>query len=252
MPKELRDLRITKIALVRKGYRPVNDGARITVVKAEEVPTLDPKSPNLAERLAKAIAGVLGSESMPESVEKAKTATHIVADNGDHGMMSGIHSHDHSHRGDDGQIFTHSHEHAHDGDSNHYHTYDPGHVSKAHVHKAEDDADAKADERVTKLIERLDKIVEDLKAAQEKDVALEKAIPSEDALAKLVDERVNAALEPIAKAIEDLGVERARAPKTPNPTGPISPTAKVDPTADKKAVEGMTFGEALRYLTNKN
>jgi hypothetical protein len=66
MPKkthQLRDLHITKIALVRKGYRPVNDGARITIVKAQKEDVMsDTKAAeaSVLERMSKAFAKMLG------------------------------------------------------------------------------------------------------------------------------------------------------------------------------------------------
>jgi hypothetical protein len=59
---ELRNLRITKIALVRKGYRPVNDGARITIVKAEkeDVMSKEAAEASVIERVSKAFAKMLG------------------------------------------------------------------------------------------------------------------------------------------------------------------------------------------------
>jgi hypothetical protein len=69
MPKtyELRNLRITKIALVRKGYRPVNDGARITIVKAEkeDVMSKEAAEASVLERISKAFAKMLGEPDEP-------------------------------------------------------------------------------------------------------------------------------------------------------------------------------------------
>lgn len=214
----------------------------------------DPKgAPSAAERVLKAIKDALAgekpageppakgaetpAEAATEPVEKAKSATHVVADNGTHGSMNGIHAHEHTHS--DGT--THSHEHAHDGDAYHYHE----HPDAKSVMKA--DADAAIDAKVTKIIERLDKLVDDLKAAQEKDNEISKALLDEAKVREIAKAAFDEALAPIAKAIEDLGIEAARQPRSPNFQGQSDPT-KAPPAKTAEDLKGMTYADALRAL----
>src|SRR5579884_877027 len=154
---ELRDLRINKIALVRKGFRPVHQGAVITIVKSEQEDRsvsdeTTRTEASVVERLSKAIAGLLkpdaadevaevpsepvtkadGDSATPaaastESVEKAhgaELASVDVSHDGAHAAFDGTHTHGHvSHYA----MLQHEHEHSHDGDAAHYHS----HVSKA-------------------------------------------------------------------------------------------------------------------------
>jgi len=90
--------------------------------------------------------------------------------------------------------------------------------------------------------------LQELKAAQEKDNEISKAIPTTEALEKLVDTRITAALEPVVKAIEDLGIAHARLPRTLNPTVSLAPTQTDGAKERAAAVKTMSFGEALRYL----
>jgi len=101
---------------------------------------------------------------------------------------------------------------------------------------------------VTKLIGQMEEVLAQLKAAQEKDNEISKAIPTTEALEKLVDTRITAALEPVVKAIEDLGIAHARLPRTLNPTVSLAPTQTDGAKERAAAVKTMSFGEALRYL----
>src|SRR5579884_2157183 len=152
-PKALAD----KIALVRKGFRPVHQGAVITIVKSEQEDRsvsdeTTRTEASVVERLSKAIAGLLkpdaadevaevpsepvtkadGDSATPaaastESVEKAhgaELASVDVSHDGAHAAFDGTHTHGHvSHYA----MLQHEHEHSHDGDAAHYHS----HVSKA-------------------------------------------------------------------------------------------------------------------------
>ncbi|GAC1648705.1 MAG: hypothetical protein NVS4B6_23630 [Mycobacterium sp.] len=77
---QLRDLHITKIALVRKGYRPVNDGARITIVKAQKEDTMSETKAaeaSVLDRVSKAFAKMLGDpepEPTPEPTPEPEPA----------------------------------------------------------------------------------------------------------------------------------------------------------------------------------
>jgi len=257
MTAELRNLTVRKISLVRKGFRPVNDGATITVVKAEQEPTpvSEQAKPSVAERLLKAIQDVLGGEKpaeptaepSAEEIAKAQTAKQVIADDGTHGDMNGVHKHTHSHSGSDGKVYEHSHEHSHSGESHHFHQYESaGHGTDASAMCKAEAADAAIDAKVTKLIDKVDALVQDLKAAQEKDNEISKALLDEAKVKEIAAAAVTEALEPIAKGIEDLKIDRARAPITPNaqladPTKPTPPKSASD-------LKGMSYSDAIRTL----
>ncbi len=281
MTKELRDLRIRKIALVRKSqYTPVNDGAVIEVVKAEEDKPMGqegvkaPESGNPIARLMKAVRGVLS----PEAVQKADGSHEDLHDRIDKaldqqygGMRGYFPGHVVEHHDD--HVITHNY----DTDKHHKIPFtddgekaelgEPVEVERVFkpVKKAEADAagsathepvqkagEGAADERVSQLLTQMESVLDQLKAAQEKDAAIEKAIPTAEALAALVDERIGAALEPVAKAFEDYGIQQARRPLTPNVTAAISHEKNGGAGAAEKAkaVQGMTFSDAVKYLAH--
>ena len=297
---ELRNLKVTKIALVRKGHIPVNDGARISVVKAEQEAQMPQADQTLLQRLSKAIAHAInpaadatnvvakaeidephitvvavekaGAEGIQEAVAKAMQQT----SESDHAPFSGSHTHKHaSHVA----VVYHDHAHAHNDDSFHSHSQSAEDAQDTGVTKSEPDAetavvtettaaepvvpaesdaaaveivakadkDASADAKVDAAITQLESIVKDLKAAQERDDKIEKAIPTEATLATLIDARLSIALEPVVKGIEDLGIATARTPRTPNVTARIDSDAKPVPVD----VSTMTFEEALRTLIHQ-
>ena len=266
MPKtyELRDLQIRKIALVRKGFRPVNDGARITIVKAEqEDRSMSERAvaeASVLERISKGLAKLITGEDSAADVEKANNAKIDAGDmnfaaDGSHPRMTGKHSHEHA-------AFyamqSHGHMHEHDNDGDHYH----GHVLKAEdaglpdgwtlvshddlvkMLAAEPVAKAEPPPELTAQLEQVSKALEDSKAKAEE---LQKAIPTDEHIAELV----NKALEPIAKSIEDLAVAFSRQPRTPNVTTQIRPDGVTTngTQALPDDVKG-DFSAALRYLTD--
>jgi len=276
MTHELRDLHITKIALVRKGWRPVNDGARITIVKAQEDTMSDDKAAeaSVLARISKALAGLLKGDT---EVEVEKAAPKVSADelnispDGSHGPVDGTHSHSHtSHYA----VMMHEHSHGHDGDSDHYH----GHVVKAdQEHPALTDgwkevspeelrtmlgdaevgsadvsgeAVAKAiadgvDGKLKPLQDEIATLTAQLAEAREQ---VSKAAPADEHTLELIDQK----LEPITKAIEDFAVAFARLPRTPNVTKDIQPgAASANGEVDLQAVQNMDFPTATRHLLHR-
>jgi hypothetical protein len=274
MPSELRNFKVTKIALVRKGYRPVNAGATIEIVKAQqEEPVIQPApAESVMERLVKALQGVFASPAAPADatiekaahspaeatpaaspatvaetptrpVAKSQEATQTIADDGAHGDMNGIHGHVHTHSTygfaadgtDAATLTTHSHEHVHNGDASHFHAYDPGHEGPDPVAKATLELGLKVDA----LIARLD-------AAE----VVTKAALAETRVRELIAADLATAFEPVAKALEDLGIEKARLPLTPNVTSTIAPNPEPAAKAAEKAaaVQTMSYSDALRHL----
>jgi hypothetical protein len=267
-PRILSPLTITGISLVRRGYRPVNNGAIISIVKAQEDETMDQDT---AQRsFWQSLKAGLG---LP--IEKAQVATQVVADDGSHGAMNGIHQHMHSHSNGKGGSYSHAHEHTHDGGSDHYHDM-PGHQDSATggaaVTKAQEaTVNEELSTNIAALVSRIDLLIasngkaeatattaaETVAKAQE-DVA-NKTISAED-LAKIVDERVAAGiaagLKPISKALSDLGIAQAAVSRTPNVTGEIAPgsgnvATETDAEANAKAAK-MSFADAVKYLTHRN
>jgi hypothetical protein len=208
-------------------------------------------------------------------VNKAQMAAHVVSDQGEHGRMNGMHAHSHVHCDDKGNMYSHSHEHVHDDDGSHYHDYKPGHpdpeadandgsgaaTNDSKTSKAEEMTDqTKTPEQAANDHTHEEKAPAWLAAfSQALDVKLEevkKAIPTEEALAKLVDDKIAAAVTPVVKAVEEGNLVSARTPKTPAPEGSIEPEAvrkaqSVSPAERKAAVKGMTLLDAIKYL-NKN
>jgi hypothetical protein len=257
MPTELRNLKITKIALVRKGYRPVNDGARITIVKAEEDRSMSDSAAeaSVLERISRGLARLMTGED--PTVEKSTTAkvdasTFQTTADGSHAAMMGKHTHDHP-AFYAMQSHSHAHEHANDGDHAH------GHVLKAEDAGLPEGWTLVSREDLVKLLGvgdglskaeteepgQFEQITKAMNESRTQLAELQKAIPSDEHIAELIAK----GLEPLAKAIEDFAVQFNRQPKTANVTRDIPPGSGLpDGKAIHAAIKDMDFEEATRYL----
>lgn len=218
---ELRDLRISKISLVRKSHRPVHQDAVIQIVKAEQenetaMTDTAKTEPSVVERVAKALGMIrpATAEAAPAAPETPAASTEPQTDVAKADAPTDAPTADSEAAAAEG-------------------------VTKADAATDEAAAEAALTELVTAAVT---KAFEARDAAQAETIA--KATVTDDHIREIV----TTTLEPLAKAIEDFSVAFARQPVTPNVTARIDPNDTGATAVDPAAIRSMDMSTALRAL----